>query len=432
MSDVPLLPSDPNQGTGGPALPALLRQFRRQFLILRKTFPDGNLSVQIDSSPQKAGSKLSLPPGAFEYASVLRPFADRGSPLYLPKFWQLVRTNPSLDTALVASIDQQLARIRSGTGMLLKVNNRRLDHEAAYHLVADGELFGENPREAEALKAFHIGPALPLLRFAAFNYMHDLGMLLPFVYEALGPLLASNSSAALAGPRCIYCLSTSGPFKSEDHALAESLAGETLVLPRGAVCDTCNHGPLAVVDKLLVDFPPVSFLRVLFLPHTKGGKYPVARFPSFRLEKTGPRSIRIRVFGRDPRNVTPGGMLTMTWKGKRLDLRGFGRSLMRVGLGVLANDFGYERVYSSDFDAARAFIRGERQEFQGRLLLDTSPTPHPAIELRVLDGPTQSVLIGKLFGIEFAISLREAPMPELPASMPSSVIAADLGTAGKE
>jgi len=316
--------------------------------------------------------------------------------------------------------------------MLLKVNNRRLDHEAAYHLVADGELFGENPREAEALKAFNIGPALHLLRFAAFNYMHDLGVLLPFVYEALGPLLASNSPASLPEPRCIYCLSTSGSFKSEDHPLAESLAGETLVLPRGAVCDACNHGPLAAVDKLLVDFPPISFLRVLFLPHTKEGKYPVARFPDFRLEKTGPRSLRIRVYGRDPRTRTPEGMLTMTWKGKRLDLRGFARSLMRVGLGVLASDFGCERVYSSDFDVARAFIRGERQKFEGRLILDTAPKPAPEITLLAQDGPTQSVLLGKLFGIEFAISLREAPMPELPAGVPSSVAVVDLGSAWKE
>jgi hypothetical protein len=172
--------------------------------------------------------------GAFEYASVLRPFADRNSPLYVPDFWGRVRAEPSLDPKLAATLDQQLASIRAGTEMLIKFNTKRMDAEAIYHLVADGELFGDDERAAKTLKAFSIGPARQLLRFTARNYMANLGALLPLIYDALRPLLDLHPPEVLPVYRCIYCLSTDATFTSEDHPLPESLAGETIVLPRGA------------------------------------------------------------------------------------------------------------------------------------------------------------------------------------------------------
>ena len=37
-----------------------------------------------------------------------------------------------------------------------------------------------------------------------------------------------------------------------------------IVLPKGVVCDKCNHGKLAILDNALIDFSPISLMRTRF------------------------------------------------------------------------------------------------------------------------------------------------------------------------
>lgn len=360
-----------------------------------------------------------------EYASVLRPFADRNSRLYLPDFWQRLKADLSLDPQAVAEIDNHLAQARAGSDVGLTFNNTPMSAEAIYHLVAEGELFDESPGASKTLSDFTIGPSRQLFRFIAHSYMTDLAAVLSRVFAVLQPVFSSQAALTLPSPRCIYCLSTTNSFTSEDHVLAESIAGETIVLPQGAVCDQCNHGVLAKLDAFLASFPPVAALRVFLLPHTKQGRYPLARFPNFRLEKTTPRSIRIRVFGKDPVVNKPEGGFTLTWEGRTPDLHQLARAVMRVGIGVLAHDYGYDRVCHADFDSARGFIQGG-SAYRGRLLLKTDIQPEPSISLFVNDDAERAVFAASLFGVEIGINLRESD-EALPEPLPESLHVVELG-----
>lgn len=71
--------------------------------------------------------------------------------------------------------------------------------------------------------------------------------------------------------RCVFCDSVDNSFVSKEHVLPESLGILEKVLPRGVVCDSCNNGPLAEVDKALSEFDPVAILKALHqVPSKKG------------------------------------------------------------------------------------------------------------------------------------------------------------------
>lgn len=52
--------------------------------------------------------------------------------------------------------------------------------------------------------------------------------------------------------RCVYCLTDSAGTKSIAHVLPEAIARNDLVLPRGAVCDACNHYLGHELDSVMV------------------------------------------------------------------------------------------------------------------------------------------------------------------------------------
>jgi hypothetical protein len=89
-------------------------------------------------------------------------------------------------------------------------------------------------------------------------------------------------------------------FQDPEHMLPDSLGNVDHVLPPGVVCDRCNHGPLAIVDNALLEYPPISFMRVVRGVPTKAGKYPFAKFDNGTLTCRGPGDIliqTIRSFG---------------------------------------------------------------------------------------------------------------------------------------
>ncbi|MDQ6891113.1 MAG: HNH endonuclease [Acidobacteriota bacterium] len=407
-----------------PTTTAVLRRFRRQYLLARQIYPEGMLSLQVDQTQDQGSSALGLPPAELEYASVMRPFLDPNSPLYVPNVWERLNAEHPLPPSDVADIEQALERLRTGA-MPIHFNNTMMNAEAIYHLVADGELFNDDPAAAKALEDFTIGPSRNLFRMIAHNYMHDMTQLLPILYELIKHL-PEQEAPLIATPKCIYCLSTTNAFTSEEHVLPESLAGETIVLPKGVVCDPCNNGILATLDHQLMEFPPVKFLRTLFVPHTKAGKYPIARFPNFHLKRTGPRSVQIKVMGKDPITTHDDGTFSLAWRDqRRLDLHTLARSLVRTGLGVLAHDVGIARACHEDFTAARAFIHGGNT-YQGWLAIETTTKPEPAIMLHVIDNPTQTWLFAALFGIKFAINLQPQDALTSAEPPPPTVLLVDL------
>jgi len=74
---------------------------------------------------------------------------------------------------------------------------------------------------------------------------------------------------------CIFCKSTTGPFKTREHILPESLGGgEWAILPPGLFCDGCqNFFGSAIEQQALGDYP-FNLLRVFLGIPTKKGKAP--------------------------------------------------------------------------------------------------------------------------------------------------------------
>lgn len=77
---------------------------------------------------------------------------------------------------------------------------------------------------------------------------------------------------------CLFCRRRHAEFTSVEHILPEGLGNRLMMLPRGWVCDRCNHGPLATVDQALVEFPGLAMLRVMRGVPRKGDKLPTARW----------------------------------------------------------------------------------------------------------------------------------------------------------
>ena len=89
--------------------------------------------------------------------------------------------------------------------------------------------------------------------------------------------------------RCIYCLSDTGTFTSEEHIVPESLGNYDTVLPKGFVCDTCNNEVLSGLDSELVNSDMLGLLKIVYMPYTKDGKLPQAIYPNLKIKKyTGP------------------------------------------------------------------------------------------------------------------------------------------------
>jgi hypothetical protein len=83
---------------------------------------------------------------------------------------------------------------------------------------------------------------------------------------------------------CVVCRETDGGFDNPEHPIPECLGNTTIVLPPGVVCDQCNHGPLARLDKAVCEFKPVSFRRSQLGVPSKSGKVPSTSMSNGKVE----------------------------------------------------------------------------------------------------------------------------------------------------
>lgn len=71
---------------------------------------------------------------------------------------------------------------------------------------------------------------------------------------------------------CLVCRKGDGGFDAVEHVFPESIGNKTYVLPRGVVCDRCNHGELSTLDQTLVGFMPVALRLTMLGVPSKAGK----------------------------------------------------------------------------------------------------------------------------------------------------------------
>ncbi|HEY0460211.1 MAG TPA: HNH endonuclease [Pyrinomonadaceae bacterium] len=169
-------------------------------------------------------------------------------------------------------------------------------------------------------------------------------------------------SAELKREKCIYCLSETGKFNSEEHIIAETLGGDELFLPKGLVCDECNNGISSQLDEALLKFEPIAFLSVIHTPYTKKGKLPKANFQNMTVEKKSPNYIEFMAKDKTGRVKNKERLkdgrerLAFKMSGKKLDWKILARTVYKIALGMVAYDYGHEAALDDKYQPARDFI----------------------------------------------------------------------------
>ena len=234
----------------------LLERFKRHFMLVRKArkaLGEAQLSWKMSFDPSNVESKVAVPDGMPTFSALIRPLLDPESEMSLRKVWQHLREDErlSLTEEDVASVEHAFAAAGKG-GMKLVWNDREVSGWEMYDRVAKGAYFDEQQAHARFLEALKGHPARDLLWFSFWAFQDDSYRLASWLFEqasALSSADALNGEAPVSSSGCLFCRQRDGGFSSEEHIFPESLIGDADRLPKGLVCDRCNHGPLSQLDE---------------------------------------------------------------------------------------------------------------------------------------------------------------------------------------
>lgn len=183
-------------------------------------------------------------------------------------------------------------------------------------------------------------------------------------------------------PTCMYCLRSGRPSNIE-HLIPAGLGPHAdIVLPKGAVCEDCNHRLGREVDEALVHLFEVQLIRGLFrVPDRKGKTLDVLELRNGRIDFTDPEQLlKVEVSG-DYLDERDGKSLLVTLIAKRKQSgpqwRRATRAVLKIGLGLTYLHHGAPTALGNGYDPVRAAICGE--PYEGYLLIgefDLTEWPH--------------------------------------------------------
>ncbi len=359
-------------------------------------------------------------PGVQRFMVAMRPFLNPADPLHVRNVWQVLCDSFGNDVPsdLRDEIGLLLDELMTGR-VFLHVNNKPLTDAAIYELMAEGEYFGQSEEQRKKLIAIVANPiAGPMLWSRFYSYHVDAIVALSHVFGVYkrvrkGPIYEALMVALGSGP-CIFCRKADGPY-DEEHIFPEVLGNRELVLPKGFVCKTCNNEVLAILDKALVEFEPISLMRLWFGSGSKDGAPPKAVFQNATLRRNRPTNIRIDSHGksviRNEEKQADGTVhFRMELRGrKRLDFITIGRALFKIGLEIIALRDGRGAALDPRFDAARDFVlRGGT--FENDLWVLTESSPRPGMEItQVPLAPMGLISFVSVYGVMFGFNLESEP-----------------------
>lgn len=411
-----------------PILPIFRRHYHKTRSAQNDLAESGEFHLQIKSDGYTISGQSHVPDQekTMRFVVLMRRFLAPTDRLYYQRIWELLQEpcQKFLPRLVSEQIDYSIANLRKGI-LGINVNGEDLTAERIYQLIADGTYFDEEEGAARVLRGLVEVPlAGPLFLHQFYAYSVDGFWLISQLFgvvcelEKRGAFGDNASELACAEYRCIYCLRSEADFTSEEHVLPESLGNEDLILPNGYVCDNCNNGILSDLDNSLVNFGPIAFLRVQFLPYTKQGKFPRANFQNVIFERTSPRHINIKAkdktgMPRD-REVLGNGWyrfnLPFTSRGFNPQL--LARSLYKVALGTLALGEGHDTACSTRYQGAREFVLGDIG-FPNNLLMREQIRPQNRVQVsyRVLETGTPFGI--DIAGLTFLLNLEASPLMEV-------------------
>lgn len=408
-----------------------IRDFKRHYHKTRKIMPglvaQGTFTFHLNWREEKISASTSIPrpEASIQFAVLMRRFLARGSDLYYEKILDLLVKNAShiLIEEKLKEINTYIDSMKRGP-ISIQIDGKHLTAEEIYSLISDGEFFSEDEQISRYLKELSSTPIVgPLFWHQFYSYTLEGFYLISALFDLIlkwqndEPTYANKEIANTFVYKCIYCLSSDNTFRSEEHIFPEGLGNDDAVLPKGYVCDNCNNGILSELDSYLIEFEPIAFSHVLYVPYTKSGKLPNANFQNMTIERTHPRRIRITVKDKtgQMRNKQELGDGRISWnlnfRGKVINPVRLGRSLYKIGLGFVVLDQGLDAALSIRFDLARDYIMG-RSGFPNNLLISTIVYPHPRFRITHRDMQPGCPFVVDIFGMIFMFNLEAQPLIE--------------------
>ena len=413
------------------------RKFKRHYHTTKRAYfealaENSNLGFSISQTQDESVKYTENSPDrdkVARFAALVHRFLDERSDLYYRTVLNLIKSDfPNITTPEDLE-ELEAGIVRNENGVIpIKYNEKEFTAKQIFKLVAEAGYFERND---EATKLFEEIAQVPfahnLFWFQFKNYAFNAFRIISVIFDLIRGIENHAEYKSKFEPeeiilkKCIYCLSETGTFNSEEHILPETLAGDNIFLPRGFVCDTCNNGISSILDKALINFEPIAFLRVQFTPYTKAGKFPKANFQNMIMEKTDPNHIKITAKDKTarPKNkrTLEDGQETfnLTWTGKRLTWKLYARAIYKFALGFVAHDMGHEAALDKRYQPARDFILGETSSFKNNMIISMKSKPHPEIRTYcdMQFGGTPFFI--DIFGMMFTINLEETPVLQNPA-----------------
>jgi hypothetical protein len=415
-------------------VPSVLRSFKQHYHKVgnvAQQFGQSNvfdLIVDFDGSEIRASSSTADEDLTIQFVVLMRRFLNASDPLYYENVWAMLEQEfpDELSPETVGEYEARVGNLRGGS-FSLSIDGEEISAEGIYDGLSRGEYFGRDDAARSYLRRLF---AIPLVKQLCWNefYAYTCAGLdvASAVFDAICDVEQTEKYQGLcrtmpeAQHRCIYCLATPphADFTSEEHVLPESLGNYEMVLAPGHVCDSCNHGLLAQLDSDLLAFLPVAVLQVLFVPHSKSGKLPEARFQNLWMRKKRPGQIDFIAQDRsglpqDREDLGDGWVsFTTLIRGNRFDPKALARSLYKVGLGAVALSQGDDHACDARYDAARQFLRGGGG-FPNSLLMCTEVHPNPQVIVSYHDRSPGTPVFVSIYGLDFIFNLEAEPQAQL-------------------
>lgn len=219
--------------------------------------------------------------------------------------------------------------------------------------------------------------------------------------------------------KCLYCGRKDGKFSSVEHVVPESMGNKELILPKGIVCDRCNNGILAQLDKYILNYGPIKFMLVYFRVPNKAGKYTEAKFGNMKMyvTKTGMHvdvdGLSAKHYAEEPIQPDKSVKFKLRMKDKKdtpATRKKLARALYKIALGAVCR-YDSTLAYSDRFDEARDIILGKK-DFSGYFIqFSNKPVGTGSVHHQFLEskdgGKNIMIFIINLFGLEFMFDMEK-------------------------
>ena len=411
--------------------PKMFRDFKRHFNkarnVAEKLNRIGEFKFQLKLEENKAVAKNQIPDNdkTMRFVVLMRRFLAPPSDLYYEKIRSTLSKEfpQEISQTLIEKIENGIEELRKGQ-IPITIDDKNFTAEEIYQTISEGGFFENQKKTREYLNQLAKKPLVgPMLWFQFYSYTLNAFTLMSVLYQAILTVEKSEKYKAIYGekistePKCIYCLQTTGNFKSEEHIFPESLGNDELILPKGYVCDRCNNGILAQLDNALISFEPISFLQVQLVPHTKDGSLPKANFQNMTVERTSPTHIKISAKDKsgEVKNKIPMGddwySFSINMRGKPVtqkSIKSLGRSLFKIALGIVALSQGRDQACNPIYDPARKFILGE-SVFNNNFFIKLKGEPHIGGRISYKNFEEGTMVAIDFMGLIFLLNLEEKP-----------------------